>query len=180
MNGEPYTYEGVRVTVRKKFSDFWLHVVEGGDGQIHQGFPGKYQPISSSQATTTTGSNPPSASTPSNSTNKSTKRTTNVRKPRLLQVPSSTEGSTGGEPEESERASEKDYFYLNAATTKSQIAQAMAGIGNQYASKILDRKPPEGYHDWEELQEINQDLSVDWVEVQTDNPHVQFTPAGGN
>ena len=65
-------------------------------------------------------------------------------------------------------------FNLNKAQNKTSIAQGVVGIGKVHALTILNNRPPEGYRNWQHLAEINQDLPVNWVEIEKDNPHIVF------
>lgn len=57
---------------------------------------------------------------------------------------------------------------INTATPR-QLADAVNGIGPAKASKIISRRPPNGYGDWEDLARLNQDLGLDWTEIALDN-----------
>ncbi|UBF29845.1 hypothetical protein K9N68_37175 (plasmid) [Kovacikia minuta CCNUW1] len=51
----------------------------------------------------------------------------------------------------------------------SDLAKAVNGIGKQYATRIIARKPDEGYRGWDQLAETNHDLSLNWEEIRKDS-----------
>lgn len=59
-------------------------------------------------------------------------------------------------------------FNINTASPKD-LANHVTGIGPAKASKIITRRPPSGYEDFDHLQRLNSDLGLDWEAIITDN-----------
>jgi hypothetical protein len=62
---------------------------------------------------------------------------------------------------------EDNILRINSAT-KAQIAVLKGRVGKLAAARIHERRPEGGYRGWEDLKEINADLSVDWDAVSLD------------
>lgn len=57
---------------------------------------------------------------------------------------------------------------INEASPK-QLSDFVVGIGPAKASKIITRRPPTGYEDFDHLARLNSDLGLDWEAIATDN-----------
>jgi DNA uptake protein ComE-like DNA-binding protein len=61
---------------------------------------------------------------------------------------------------------------INLADAKA-VSRALAGIGNTYARRIVERRDEGGfYRNWQDLEDRNKDVSVDWASVRQDTPYV--------
>ena len=57
---------------------------------------------------------------------------------------------------------------INTCTPR-QLADRVEGIGPAKAGKIIARRPPNGYGDFEAIARVNQDLGLNWAEIAADN-----------
>ena len=57
---------------------------------------------------------------------------------------------------------------INTCTPR-QLADRVDGIGPAKAGRIIARRPPNGYGDYEAIARVNQDLGLNWAEIAADN-----------
>ena len=87
--------------------------------------------------------------------------------PQLLKPLSGT-GIIDVKVEEVTKNSPVEPLNINTASPK-ELATFVVGIGPAKASKIITRRPPGGYQDFDHLQQLNSDLGLDWEAIITDN-----------
>jgi N6-adenosine-specific RNA methylase IME4 len=91
-----------------------------------------------------------------------------IKNAEVIPISQPSEAVKSVEATTSETSENPKMLRINEAT-KVEIANKLAGIGKVYATRIFERKPSEGYKDWNELQELNADLSLEWGPVIADN-----------